>query len=169
MLNLAWILVFSISGLHTLEQIGLAVYVFHKTRSKDVITINWTGLCTSYDELQRILSNAVLGVSEQIDDGSVFIPPNIIRRQFTQFAIDNLHFSESTLDASRMHVTSMVMFQTDMMTEESPSNAPLKSSCNTAFVDHYVLSLSHHWRKCKKQWMSIATWFQERILTWANF
>ena len=47
-------IVYAVTGLHTPKHVGLAVYVYHKTRSKDIITmLSRLGLCISYSELQR--------------------------------------------------------------------------------------------------------------------
>ena len=110
-LNLAQNIAFAKTAISTPHHVGLAVYVYHKTRSKDLITVlNKLGLCISYTDLQRILSSVALEVGEKSTDG-VFIPSNILLQKFTQYAIDNLNFSECTIDGSSMHVTSMVMYQ----------------------------------------------------------
>ena len=68
------------------------LYMYHKTQSKDLITVlSKLGLCISYTDLQRILSSVALEVSEKSTDG-VFIPSNILPQKFTQYAIDNLDF-----------------------------------------------------------------------------
>ena len=110
-LNLAQNKAFAKTAIRTPQHVGLAVYVYHKTRSKDLITIlNKLGLCISYTDLQKILSSVALEVSEKSTDG-LFIPSNILPQKFTQYAIDNLDFSECTMEGSSMHVTSMVMYQ----------------------------------------------------------
>ncbi|MES9905168.1 MAG: hypothetical protein ABW168_21150, partial [Sedimenticola sp.] len=50
-------------------------------------------------------------VTEKYADDNIFIPSNIEHGLFTQYAIDNLDFSECTLDGTSKHVTSMVMYQ----------------------------------------------------------
>ncbi len=111
-LNLAQDIVFTATSIQTPQHVGLAVYVYHKTRSRDLITVlNRLGLCISYVELQRLLTSVANQITDETKDGNIFIPSNIIPGKFTQFAIDNLDFSESTLDGSSMHVTSMVMYQ----------------------------------------------------------
>ena len=111
-LNLSQGVAYAKNGIKTPQHVGLAIYIYHKTRSKDIITVlNRLGLCISYTDLHRILTSVALDISAASDDGSTFIPSNIASGKFTQYAIDNLDFSECTLDGSSMHVTSMVMFQ----------------------------------------------------------
>ena len=111
-LNLSQDVAYAKNGLKTPQHVGLAIYIYHKTRSKDIITVlNRLGLCISYNDLHRILTTVALEISAATGDDSTFIPSNIVSGKFTQYAIDNLDFSECTLDGSSMHVTSMVMFQ----------------------------------------------------------
>lgn len=111
-LNLSQNVVFLKTGVKTPQHVGLAVYVYHKTRSKDLITVlHRLGLCISYTELQRILTSVALDITDKCSEDNIFIPSNIVPGIFTQYAIDNLDFSECTLDGKSMHVTSMVMYQ----------------------------------------------------------
>ena len=56
-LNLAQDIAFAKTSIRTPQHVNLAVYVYHKTRSRDLITVlNKLGLCISYIDLQRILS-----------------------------------------------------------------------------------------------------------------
>lgn len=113
-LNLVQNILFSSVGLRTPQHVSLAIYVYHKTKSKDLITVlNRLGLCISYTDLQRILTTVACDVVQETKDGKEYIPPNIIPGQFVQYAIDNLDFQECTLDGSSMHVTSMVMYQSE--------------------------------------------------------
>ena len=110
-LNLAQDILFA-NNVNTPKHVGLAVYVFHRTRSRDVITaLSRLGHCVSYTNLQRILTTIALEMQSKTDKDQIYIPSNIIYGGFTHFAIDNLDFQENTLDGSSMHVTSMVMFQ----------------------------------------------------------
>jgi hypothetical protein len=116
-LNLAQDIIFTATSMRTPQHVGLAVYVYHKTRSRDLITVlNRLGLCISYVDLQRLLTSVACQITDQAADDGTFIPANILSGHFTQFAIDNLDFSECTLDGSSMHVTSMVMYQPAVQT-----------------------------------------------------
>ena len=104
---------YAVSRKKTAKHVSLALYVFHKTRSKDVIQVlNRLGHCISYDSMQRILTSVALDIQEHSDDDGYFLPENMQTGCFSQFAIDNLDFSHlSTLDGKSLHVTSMCMFQ----------------------------------------------------------
>ena len=105
-LNLSQDVVYA--GIKTPQHIGLAVYLYHKTRSRNIITVlNKLWLCIGYIDLHRILTAVALDIS----DDNVFIPSYILPDKFTQLAIDNVDVSECTLDGPSMHVTRMVMFQ----------------------------------------------------------
>ena len=54
--------------------------------------------CTFID----IYRNATDQITDETKDGNIFIPPNIIPGKFTPFVLDNLDFSESTSDGSRV-------------------------------------------------------------------
>ena len=98
----------------TPKHVGLAVYVYHRTRSHDIITaLNRFGHCISYTNLQRILTTIDIKMQTKSSGNETYIPSNIKHGKFTRFAIDNLDFQENTLDGSSTHVTSMVIFQSD--------------------------------------------------------
>ena len=54
--------------------------------------------CTFID----IYRTATDQITDETKDGNIFIPPNIIPGKFTPFVLDNLDFSESTSDGSRV-------------------------------------------------------------------
>ena len=109
-LNLAQDIAFAKTSIRTPQHV--------KTRSRDLITVlNKLGLCISYVDLKRVLSSVALEVTEKSDEDGIFIPSNIVPQKFTQYAVDNLDFSECTLDGTSKHVTSMVMYQYNAMAE----------------------------------------------------
>ncbi|MES9884476.1 MAG: hypothetical protein ABW185_26830 [Sedimenticola sp.] len=146
-LNVAQNILFAKTGKRTPQHVGLAVYIYHKTRSREIITVlNKLGLCISYNDLHRTLTSVALEVTEKCSVDNVFIPANIMPGNFTQYAIDNLDFSECTLDGSSMHVTSMVMFQNSEVGQTLehgsfgtvPSKIHRRTSLDTLRISHDV-------------------------------
>ena len=99
-MNLDQNITFAKTAIRTAQHVGLAAYVYHKTRGKDLITVlNKLGLCICYTELQMILCSVALEVGEKSTDG-VFIPSNIASQKLLvcdkyQFLTcwSNLHLS----------------------------------------------------------------------------
>ena len=49
-LNLSQDVAYAKTGVKTPQHVGLAIYIYHKTRSKDITTVlNRLGLCISYN------------------------------------------------------------------------------------------------------------------------
>ena len=114
------------------------------------------GLCISYSELQRVLATVEAEVDEQTNDENIFIPANIVSGKFTHFAIDNLDFSERTLDGSSMHMTSMVMYQPGLIEGhvfgKVPVNIRHKRTTHTEYYDTSIMSINtvHSVKKLKR-------------------
>ena len=69
------------------------------------------GHSISYDDAQRYLSTVIQQIDVQADADGVFIPSNLAVGHFTQCALDNLDFSESTKDDSTLHAMSHIVYQ----------------------------------------------------------
>ncbi|MES9880281.1 MAG: hypothetical protein ABW185_05300, partial [Sedimenticola sp.] len=62
-LNLAQNIIFARTGTRTPQHVSLAMYIYQKTRKKDIITVlSRLGLCISYNDLQRTLTSVALDV-----------------------------------------------------------------------------------------------------------
>ena len=80
--NLVVDIVFA-NNVSTPKYVGLAVYVFHKTRSRDVnTTLNKLGHCISYTNLQRILTTVAIQMQDKTGDDHIYVPSNIVSGEF---------------------------------------------------------------------------------------
>ena len=90
----------------TPKHVGIALHVFKRTRSKDIVTmLDRFGNCVSYTEAQRYINTIAAETDKQVERDGVFIPESVYLGNFTQFAIDNLDFHEKTKDGKTLHAT----------------------------------------------------------------
>ena len=96
--------------------------------------LNRFGNCISYQHAQRYVATVAEANDEQTIADGFFIPSNLKHGRFTQCAIDNLDFHESTKDGTTMHGTTQVIYQypisDDLML--STSTVPLQKSRKAA-------------------------------------
>ena len=117
------------SRVKTPKHIGLAVTVHHLTGSKHIVTLlNKMGHCSSYDDVEVIITGLAREIKAKADEVAVIIPSNISRGVFVQFAADNNDLNEETLDGKQTtHATTIVAYQR----QQFGPNAPQK-----VFADH---------------------------------
>ena len=117
------------SRVKTPKHIGLAVTVHHLTGSKHIVTLlNKMGHCSSYDDVEVIITGLAREIKAKADEVGVIIPSNISRGVFVQFAADNNDLNEETLDGKQTtHATTIVAYQR----QQFGPNAPQK-----VFADH---------------------------------
>ena len=111
-LNLAQDIAAATANVRTPKHIGIALHLLKKSRSKDSVTLlNRFGHCISYTDAQRYISTLSDETDTQMDTQGYFIPHDVCKGRFTQFAIDNLDFHENTVDGKTTHGTTHIIFQ----------------------------------------------------------
>jgi hypothetical protein len=79
-MNIALDILFSGFYVETPKHIGLSVYVYHKTRSRNILQVrNKSGSGVSYDTIRRLLVTAVDEMRTHTTADSVYVPPGIIK------------------------------------------------------------------------------------------
>lgn len=96
-ISLAQDILFQVGKLETPKHTGLGVYVYHKTRNKNLITLlNRLKMTVSYSTVQRIVTNEAMKAKEQQErTDNVHIPEGIVPGDFIHFSLDNLDFEVS--------------------------------------------------------------------------
>ena len=125
------------------KNVGLDLHILKQTRSKDLERmLNSFGHSISYDDAQRYISSVVQQIGIQAEVDGVFIPSNLAVGNFTQCALDNLDFAESTKDGSTLHATSQIVYQyqdnNDCLTS---AKMPLQKSRKRTIASKKILGL----------------------------
>ena len=111
-LNLVQDIVSLLSKQPTPKQVGLALHILKKTRSKNLVTIlNRLGHSVSYNSAQRCLTTVANEVNEKEEKEGIFIPENIVHGCFLQAALDNLNFHSETEDGGSLDATTNIIYQ----------------------------------------------------------
>ena len=101
----------------TPKHVGLAASLHESTRKKNLVELfHNAGNCIGYETLLRVeTSMAQAEIDRFVDNGNVFVPPNITRDGgFIQFAADNINLLEDTPDGKgTFNATCMAAFQTN--------------------------------------------------------
>ena len=92
--------------------VGLAVHQL--TRSKELVNmLHGFGMSVEYNRVLRVeaqIEDTVLERMEQ--NGGVYLPPDIVKRRYIFFAIDNVDFAEDTYDGQcTLHGAVMAIYQ----------------------------------------------------------
>lgn len=94
------------------KNVGLALHILKQMWSTELMrTLHNFGRSISNDEAQRNTSTAVQQTDVQGDVDDVFIPSTLTAGNFTQCALHNLDFSESTKDVSTLNATCQIVYQ----------------------------------------------------------
>ncbi len=86
----------------------------HATRSKSLIQLlHASGHTISYDKVRTIETTVAKQQCEQFEsNGKLFVPDNLVKSRFVQFAADNIDIAEETVDGKgTFHATQMAAFQ----------------------------------------------------------
>ncbi len=98
----------------TPKHIGIGLAVHHATRSKSLIQLlHASGHTISYDKVRTIETTVAKQQCEQFEsNGKLFVPDNLVKSRFVQFAADNIDIAEETVDGKgTFHATQMAAFQ----------------------------------------------------------
>ena len=97
--------------------------------------LNRFGNCIRYQHAQRYVATIAEANDEQTIADGFFLPSNLKHGRFTQCAIDNLDFHESTKDGATMHGTTHVIYQNPISDELmlSTSTVPLQKKQKGCF------------------------------------
>lgn len=79
-------------------------------------------MAVEYNRFLRAKSQIEKTVLKPIEsEGGMFLPPDIMKGRHVYFAMDNIDFSEDTLDGKRtLHCTAMAIFQKVEPQDEEP-------------------------------------------------
>ncbi len=98
----------------TPKHIGLGLSVHHATRSKSLIQmLHASGHCISYEKVTRIETAIAKHQCNQFENNdNLFVPDNLVKLKFVQFAADNIDIIEETIDGKgTFHATQIAAFQ----------------------------------------------------------
>lgn len=96
------------------SDIAIGIALRKATRGKEIINmLHRFGICSEYNKILRIETQIANSVIQKMSlHRGLYIPTGFLREKHIYFAIDNIDFSEDTVDGKdTLHATSMAVYQ----------------------------------------------------------